>query len=276
MVEAPPAPARPLAYLVPACRLAAAWDTQVLISTYTKALQDQVCLTLRALSERLSPVSWTVLKGLGNYLSVHALSDELALLDPLESGRITDNPLFSDEVEEPSSDHHHGLALAVVVGWAAETPTGEWDDLRDGWLRRHNPAMYRLRARLSMTESPARTRGDLERRCFFVRALKRLSQAQIVVANHSLMLVRGSDDGRQSPPDSGRGPRVGVRRPVGLHREGERTRPVAPALTRCTATGPPRTCCIGICAPFRPVRRGTGARSARSRWSGTGGFAGRA
>ena len=190
MVEAPTGTGKTLAYLVPACRLAAAWDTQVLISTYTKALQDQVCLTLRDLSERLSPVSWTVLKGLGNYLSVHALTDELALLDPLDSGRIMDNPLFSDEVDEPSSDHHHGLALAVVVGWAAETPTGEWDDLRDGWLRRHNPAMYRLRSRLSMTESPARARGDLERRCFFVRALKRLSQAQIVVANHSLMLVR--------------------------------------------------------------------------------------
>ena len=50
--------------------------------------------------------------------------------------------------------------------------------------------MYRLRSRISMTETPGRARNALERRCFFVRALKRLSEAQIVVANHSLMLLR--------------------------------------------------------------------------------------
>ena len=190
MVEAPTGTGKTLAYLVPACRLAAAWDTQVLVSTYTKALQDQVCLTLMDLSERLAPVRWTVLKGLSNYLSVNALAEELTLLDPLGPDRLVDNPLFSDEAAEPSSDHHLGLALAVVVGWAGETPTGEWDDLRYGWLRRHNPAIYRLRSRLSMTETPGRARGELDRRCFFTRALKRLSESRIVVANHSLMLLR--------------------------------------------------------------------------------------
>ena len=190
MVEAPTGTGKTLAYLVPAARLAAAWNTQVLVSTYTKALQDQVCLTLRDISDRLSPVRWTVLKGLSNYLSVHALAEELVWLDPFESGRIRDNPLFSDQPSDRLADHHLGLALAVVLGWAAETPTGEWDDLRDGWLRRRDATMYRLRSRLSMTETPGRARNALERRCFFVRALKRLSAAQIVVANHSLMLLR--------------------------------------------------------------------------------------
>ena len=190
MVEAATGTGKTLAYLVPACRLAEACDTQVLISTYTKALQNQVCQTLLDLSHRMAPVRWTVLKGLSNYVSVSALADELAMVDPMESGQLVNNPLFQDQIAEPVSDHHFGLALAVVVGWAAETPTGEWDDLRDGWLRRHNPTMYRLRSRLSMTESPGRARGDLERRCFFRRALKRLSEAQIVVANHALMLVR--------------------------------------------------------------------------------------
>ena len=190
MVEAPTGTGKTLAYLVPATCLAADWDTQVLISTYTKALQDQVCLTLRDISNRLSPVRWTVLKGLSNYLSVHALAEELVLLDPFESGRLRDNPLFPDQASDPLPDPHLGLALAVVLGWAAETPTGEWDDLRYGWLRRHNPSMYRLRARLSMAESPARARGELERRCFFVRALRRVSSARIVVANHALMLLR--------------------------------------------------------------------------------------
>ena len=190
MVEAPTGTGKTLAYLVPATRLAAAGDTQVLVSTYTKALQNQVCLTLGDISDRLSPVRWTVLKGLSNYLSVHALAEELVLLDPFESGRIRDNPLFTDEASDPLPDHHLGLALAMVLGWAAETPTGEWDDLRYGWLGRNNPSMYRLRARLSMAESPGRVRGELERRCFFVRALRRVSNAQIVVANHALMLLR--------------------------------------------------------------------------------------
>lgn len=190
MVEAPTGTGKTLAYLVPATRLAAAWDTQVLVSTYTKALQDQVCLTLGDIAERLSPIRWTVLKGLSNYLSVHALAEEVVLLDPFDSGRLRDNPLFADQASDPLPDHHLGLALAVVLGWVAETPTGEWDDLRYGWLRRHNPSMYRLRARLSMAESPGRTRGELERRCFFVRALRRVSNARIVVANHALMLLR--------------------------------------------------------------------------------------
>ena len=190
MVEAPTGTGKTLAYLIPACRLTDAVDTQVLISTYTKALQDQVCLTLLDISEWMAPVRWAVLKGLGNYLSVNALAEELVLVDPLDSGQLRDNPLFPDQASEPLSDRHLGLALAVVLGWVAETPTGEWDDLRDGWLRRHSPVMYRLRSRLSMTESPGRARGDLDKRCFFLRALKRLSEAQIVVANHSLMLVR--------------------------------------------------------------------------------------
>lgn len=190
MVEAPTGTGKTLAYLVPATRLATAWNTQILVSTYTKALQDQVCLTLRDISDLLSPVRWTVLKGLSNYLSVHALAEELVSLDPFESGRMRDNPLFSDQVSDRLADHHLGLALAVVLGWATETPTGEWDDLRDGWLRRRDATMYRLRSRLSMTETPGRARNTLERRCFYVRALKRLSEAQIVVANHSLMLLR--------------------------------------------------------------------------------------
>ncbi len=190
MVEAPTGTGKTLAYLVPACRLAVGFRTQVLVSTYTKALQDQVCLTLLDISERLAPVRWTVLKGLSNYLSVNALAEELTLIDPLDSGRLQDNPLFSEYVSEQASDHHLGLALSVVVGWAGETPTGEWDDLRDRWLRRHNPAMYRVRSRLSMAETPGGARNDLERRCFFFRALRRLSEAQIVVANHSLMLLR--------------------------------------------------------------------------------------
>ena len=190
MVEAPTGTGKTLAYLVPAARLAEMIDTQVLISTYTKALQDQVCLTLRDIGERLGPVRWTVLKGLSNYLSVDALAEELTLIDPVDPDRLRDNPLFTEDVSESVSDHQLGLALAVVMGWVAETPTGEWDDLRDRWLREHNPAMYRLRARLSVTETPAGARSQLEKRCFFYRALRRLSAAQIVVANHSLMLLR--------------------------------------------------------------------------------------
>lgn len=198
MVEAPTGTGKTLAYLVPACRFAAARNTQVLVSTYTKALQDQVCMTLRDISESLSLVRWTVLKGLSNYLSVHSLAEELVLLDPFESGRMRDNPLFTDPGADLLPDHHLGLALAVVLGWAAETPAGEWDDLRDGWLRRRDAAMYRLRSRLSMTETPRRAGNDLQRRCFFVRALKRLSEARIVVSNHSLMLLRDQMTG-ESP-----------------------------------------------------------------------------
>ena len=116
MVEAPTGTGKTLAYLIPACRLTDALGAQVLISTYTKALQDQVCLTLLDISEWMAPVRWTVLKGLGNYLSVNALAEELALVDPLDSGQLRDNPLFPDQASEPLSDQSPRPGLGGDLG----------------------------------------------------------------------------------------------------------------------------------------------------------------
>ena len=69
--------------------------------------------TLAELEETLGPFNWTVLKGAANYLSLPDLADEL------------------EELDEP--DPADAWALAVVAGWAARTPTGDWDDL-SRWL----------------------------------------------------------------------------------------------------------------------------------------------
>ena len=164
----------------------------MLISTYTKALQDQVCLTLLDISEWMAPSSLDRAERPGQLpFGETPWPKSWRWWIPSIPANCGTTRSFPTRRPSPCPIVHHGLALAVILGWVAETPTGEWDDLRDGWLRRTQPGYVTGSvSRLSMTESPGRARGDLDKRCFFLRALKRLSEAQIVVANHSLMLIR--------------------------------------------------------------------------------------
>ena len=171
LVEAPTGTGKTLAYLAPAAALARSGPTgavTVAVSTHTKVLQDQVVGTLVELEERLGPFNWTLLKGASNYLSLPDLADELEELDEM--------------------DPADAWALAVVAGWAARTPTGDWDDLSRWLLAERGGDFAALRWRISCGEAPDIPGTDLERLCFHRRAKETFSDADLAVVNHALLL----------------------------------------------------------------------------------------
>ncbi|GGD48966.1 DNA helicase [Aurantiacibacter arachoides] len=166
-----------LGYLAPASLWAAATQGTVWVSTYTKNLQRQ----LRAESRRAWPEFRTdgsrpvvVRKGRENYLCL------LNLEDALQGG-------FGGRA---------AVLAQLVARWAAYSQDGDMigGDL-PGWLG----TLFRSRAIKSLTDQ----RGECVyagcphyRKCFIERAARASAQADLVIANHALVMVnaaRGRD-----------------------------------------------------------------------------------
>lgn len=170
-----------LGYLAPASLWAGEAQGTVWISTYTKALQRQ----LDRESLRLFPDAATaarrvvVRKGRENYLCL------LNLEDALQGG-------FSGRA---------AILAQLVARWAAFTKDGDMvgGDL-PGWL----PTLFRRNGSTALTDR----RGECiyagcphYRRCFIERSARASAEADIVIANHALVMInaaRGRDMG-QSP-----------------------------------------------------------------------------
>ncbi|MDR7516666.1 MAG: RecQ family ATP-dependent DNA helicase [Armatimonadota bacterium] len=166
MIEAPTGTGKTLAYLVPAIAYARASGRPVVVATFSKVLQNQVLQTLRELDEAMGPVRTVLLKGRENYLDLERLAAAL---------------------EEGPEDQAEALALAVISGWAGQTPTGEWDDLPTWYIEQRTP-MARLRWALRVEEPPGVARTPLEHRCFYRRALEHLDAAHVAVLNHAVLV----------------------------------------------------------------------------------------
>lgn len=166
-----------LGYLAPASLWANMADGAVWISTFTKALQRQLVREAR----RIYPDSETfrskvvVRKGRENYLCL------LNLEDALQGG-------FAGRA---------ATLAHLVARWAAYSDDGDMigGDL-PGWL----PTLFRRNGSTALTDR----RGECiyagcphYRKCFIERASRASVQAEIVIANHALMMVnaaRGRDE----------------------------------------------------------------------------------
>ena len=166
-----------LGYLAPAALWSQAAHGTVWVSTYTKALQRQ----LRSESRRAWPprradgsVPVVVRKGRENYLCL------LNLEDALQGG-------FTGRA---------AILAQLVALWAAFSQDGDMigGDL-PGWL----PTLFRQRGVAALTDR----RGECVyagcphyRKCFIERASRASAQADLVIANHALVMVnaaRGRD-----------------------------------------------------------------------------------
>ncbi|HEV7232679.1 MAG TPA: ATP-dependent DNA helicase, partial [Sphingorhabdus sp.] len=166
-----------LGYLAPATLWSQAADGAVWISTFTKALQRQLVREAR----RVYPDAATfkskvvVRKGRENYLCL------LNLEDALQGG-------FAGRA---------ATLAHLVARWAAYTSDGDMvgGDL-PGWL----PTLFRRNGSTALTDR----RGECiyagcphYKKCFIERAARASAQADIVIANHALMMVnaaRGRDE----------------------------------------------------------------------------------
>lgn len=167
MVEAPTGTGKTLAYIVPAVEYARACGKPVAVAPHTRLLQDQITDTLMELEGSLEPFRWTTLKGMDNYLSLEALAGEM------------DAEMFDPDT---------ALVLAMFTGWAAETPTGDWGDLRAFSLEKTVPEATALRWKLRTTEQSERE-TKLGRLDFHGRACDRVASSHVAVVNHALVMM---------------------------------------------------------------------------------------
>jgi ATP-dependent DNA helicase DinG len=170
-----------LGYLAPASLWAARADGAVWVSTYTKALQRQLDHESRRIfpdeAERKSKV--VVRKGRENYLCL------LNLEDALQGG-------FAGRA---------AILAQLVARWAAYTRDGDMvgGDM-PGWL----PTLFRRAGSTALTDR----RGECVyagcphyRKCFIERSARASADADLVIANHALVMVnaaRGRENG--NPP----------------------------------------------------------------------------
>ncbi|HZU62408.1 MAG TPA: ATP-dependent DNA helicase [Novosphingobium sp.] len=176
LAEAGTGTGKTLGYLAPSSLWAQAAGGTVWVSTYTKALQRQ----LRRESRRVwadsqpGPAPVVVRKGRENYLCLLNLEDAL-------QGGFTGRP---------------AVLAQLVARWAAYSRDGDMigGDL-PGWLG----TLFRQRGITALTDR----RGECVyagcphyRKCFIERAARASAEAQLVIANHALVMVnaaRGKD-----------------------------------------------------------------------------------
>ena len=158
-----------LGYLAPASAWAAEAGGAVWISTYTKALQRQLDgETARVFPDaRLRREKVAVRKGRENYLCLLNLEDAL-------QGGFQGRP---------------AILAQLVARWAAYTRDGDMvgGDL-PGWL----PSLFRRTGSTALTDR----RGECVyagcphyRRCFIEKSARAAEQADIVIANHALVML---------------------------------------------------------------------------------------
>ncbi|HEY3436488.1 MAG TPA: ATP-dependent DNA helicase [Actinotalea sp.] len=193
LVQAGTGTGKSLGYLVPAVRHAVLADERVVVSTATLALQRQVItrdlpLVAAAVAPSLPrPPQIALLKGWHNYLCVQKVA----------GGYPADEPgtLFEAFGEVPGAADHPagsepaGRGKASDLGaqvlrlreWAAETSTGDRDDLVPGvqdraWRQVSVTAMECLGPKCPLVDD-----------CFPEQARARSREADVVVTNHAML-----------------------------------------------------------------------------------------
>ncbi|MGC4175797.1 ATP-dependent DNA helicase [Demequina sp.] len=179
LIQAGTGTGKSLGYLVPAVAHAAATDERIVISTATLALQRQIYtkdlpLVLDALQAEIGArPAVGLFKGRSNYLCVHKMDGGYPPEDdtlPLNLG--------------PTSEL--GKQVARLHEWAAETESGDRDDLIPG-------VPGRAWAQVSVSGREClESRCPALERCFAQRARDEAAVANIVVTNHAVLGVQAT------------------------------------------------------------------------------------
>ncbi len=165
LVEAGTGTGKSLAYLVPAALWALRNEERTVLSTNTINLQEQlVGKDLPLVQSLVGDVSWALVKGRGNYISIRRA---LLAADGQSS-------LFEDD---------RSSELKALLSWIDTTEDGSRSDLEftpsdEVWDEvRSDPDMC-LRARCPHFQE-----------CFYQRSRRRAASAQLLVVNHHLLFT---------------------------------------------------------------------------------------
>jgi ATP-dependent DNA helicase DinG len=176
-VQAGTGTGKSLAYLVPAVAHAIGRGAAVVVATATIALQRQLIdRDLPRLTPALAPLlgrepTFAILKGRRNYLCLHRLRTG----PPDEPGETLFDPADVSAV---------GRQMRRLTGWAADTATGDRDELVPGVEDR----AWR-QVSVSATECLGAQRCPFGTSCFAERAREAAGRVDIVVTNHALLAI---------------------------------------------------------------------------------------
>jgi ATP-dependent DNA helicase DinG len=165
IVEAGTGTGKSLAYLLPAARWARDNKERTVVSTNTINLQEQLVRKDLPLVERLvGEVSWALVKGRGNYVSIRR-----ALLAAESQGS-----LFEED---------RSAEIASLLAWIGTTEDGSLSDLPfspsdETWEEVRSDADICLRSRCPHFQ-----------RCFYQQSRRRAASAELLVVNHHLLFT---------------------------------------------------------------------------------------
>ncbi len=182
VVEAGTGTGKTLAYLIAAIPVARALGKTLVISTATVALQDQIVLKdlpdLRKHSKL--DFSWTLAKGRGRYLCMSRLESRLHDEGHGDSDTM---PLFL--LDQPADDD--AASRITFEKMLASYGAREWDGDRDHWPEQIPDEIWR-QVTTDHRQCTNRHCAYFDS-CAFFDARKDLDDADVVVANHDLVLA---------------------------------------------------------------------------------------
>ena len=180
-----------LAYSVPAIAMALARGTRVLISTATVALQEQlVHKDLPQLAARMEqPFAFALAKGRGRYACKLKLERLASGASAEEDDHIPDDLLAAEAAEQRQGRHASHQAEARMQFYASladALATNQWDGDRDQLPTPPEPEMWGPVA--AEASSCTGKYCPLFSQCTYFERRKALVAAQVIVANHDLLL----------------------------------------------------------------------------------------
>ncbi|QTP54595.1 ATP-dependent DNA helicase DinG [Billgrantia sulfidoxydans] len=180
VLEAGTGTGKTLAYLLAALPVAKARGKRLVVATATIALQEQVLLqdlpTLKAHSGL--DFDYALAKGRGRYVCLTRLEQAL---DGVE-----DNPtlsLFEQSLAQGAGDHFQALVQEMADAYGS----GRWEGDRESWPEAIEDPDWR-RLTIDHRQCTNRRCGHFGA-CAFFRARRDLESADIIVANHDLVLA---------------------------------------------------------------------------------------
>ena len=178
-----------LAYSVPAIAMALARGTRVLISTATVALQEQlVHKDLPQLAARMEqPFAFALAKGRGRYVCKLKLERLAGGGSGGGDDDLPDDDLFPDEAAQARHPRHDAEArLRFYASLADALAQGGWDGDRDSLDTPPEPEVWSPVA--AEASSCTGRHCPLFNQCSYFERRKQLVAAQVIVANHDLLL----------------------------------------------------------------------------------------